>query len=70
MTPIEHKQYLIDSIAEMEAFNAKLTAKIETEQRNIGELALLAMCGIVDRKDKSIRKFKETLRTKYNHVIN
>ncbi len=39
-TSDKHKQYLIDSIAEMEAFNFKLTRKIESDQHLMSDAAL------------------------------
>jgi hypothetical protein len=67
MTPAQHKQYLIDSIVEMEAFNAKLTRKIETDQQYMSDTVLQSMCNIVDRKDENIRQFKQLLREQYGY---
>lgn len=61
-----HKQYLIDSIAEMESFCAKLEIKInETNNDMTGH----ALCGIYSRKQENIARFKDILRTKYDHII-
>jgi hypothetical protein len=66
MTPIQHKQYLIDSIAEMNAFCAKLEIKInETNNEVTGN----AICGIYSRKQESITKFKQLLKEQYNHIV-
>ena len=64
----EHMQYLIDSIAEMEAFNAKLARKIELEQHNMSDGVLLAMCNIVDRKDENIQQLKRRLADQYGYI--
>lgn len=61
-----HKQYLIDSIAEMQAFCAKLEVKInETNNTITGR----AMCGIYSRKQESIARFKALLQSQYNTAI-
>jgi len=62
----QHKQYLIDSIAEMEAFCAKLEVKInETSNDITGH----AMCGIYSRKQENIAQFKALLQSQYNTAI-
>lgn len=68
MTPQQHRQYLIDSIHEMEKFNERLIAKIEAEQANMSEAALQGMCGMVDRKDANIATLKALLQEKYGYA--
>lgn len=67
MTPTEHKQYLISSIAEMEIFIDKCIAKLYTGEIAT-EVGAKAIAGIIDRKKANVSQFKYLLRIKYNHV--
>lgn len=65
----EHKQYLIDSISEMNAFIDKVIANIYDRRDTISEKSMQAMYGIIDRKKENIARFKTMLTTQYNHTI-
>lgn len=69
MTPAQHKQYLIDSIAEMDSFIDKVICNIYDRRDTISESSLSAMQGIIDRKKKNIVEFRELLQAQYNHTI-
>ncbi len=69
MTPTEHKQYLINSIEEMETFIDKCIAKLYKGEIAT-EVGAKAIANVIDRKKANIRQFKELLRTKYNHQSN
>lgn len=62
----QHKQYLIDSITEMQAFCAKLEIKIN-ETNN--DMAHHQMRGIYSRKQENIAQFKAILQSQYNTAI-
>jgi hypothetical protein len=64
----EHKQYLIDSIAEMQLFVDKVINKIY-DQPCISESKLATYHRIIDNKIANIQQFKEMLASKYNHII-
>jgi hypothetical protein len=69
MTQAEHKQYLIDSITEMELFIDKMIANIYDRRDTIGDKSLNAMYGIMDRKKANIAQFKRILREEHNYVF-
>lgn len=69
MIPAQHKQYLIDSIAEMELFIDKIIATIYERRDIITDRALNTYYGIIDRKKANIEQFKQLLATQYNHTI-
>lgn len=64
----EHIQYLTDAIAESEAFNAKLFAKIDATP-TLTDKQYQAMRGVIDRKQVNIDLLKTILRTQYNHNV-
>ena len=65
----EHKQYLIDSIAEMQAFIDKIISKIYEQRDTISDNSLNIFYGIIDRKKANIKQFADLLSTQYNHSI-
>lgn len=67
MTPTEHKQYLITSIAEMEVFIDKCIDKLQSGDIKT-EAGANAIAGVIDRKRANINKFKDLLQAQYNHV--
>lgn len=69
MKPAEHKQYLIDSIAEMQAFIDKAIGNIYDRRDTITEQSLTVMHGIIARKKANIEQFKTILQSTYNTAI-
>lgn len=69
MTQNEHKQYLIDSISEMEVFIDKIIGKLYEGRETLTESSVKTFQGIIDRKKANIVQFKELLRTQYNHAL-
>jgi hypothetical protein len=69
MTPAQHKQYLIDSIGEMEAFVDKIIGKIYEQRDTISDNSLKTFYGIIDRKKEAISEFKQILATEYDYII-
>ncbi len=67
MTQAEHKQYLIDSIVEMEAFIDKIIGKLYEGRETLTESSVNTFNGIIDRKKANIAQFKELLSTQYNY---
>lgn len=65
----QHKQYLIDSIAEMQAFIDKCNANIYDRRDTISGKSLTAMYGIIERKEANINQFKHLLLSQYNTAI-
>lgn len=66
---LEHKQYLIDSIDEMNAFIDKCIVKLYTDRETISETAAKAIASVIDRKRANVNQFKELLRSQFNHLI-
>lgn len=66
---LEHKQYLIDSINEMNTFIDKCIDKLYTDRETISETSAKTIAGVIDRKRANVNLFKELLRTQYNHFI-
>lgn len=66
---LEHKQYLIDSINEMNAFIDKCINKLYTDRETISETAAKAIAGVIDRKRANVNYFKALLQSQYNTAI-
>lgn len=65
----EHKQYLIDSVAEMEDFVGKLIGKLYDGRETLTAASVKTFQGIIERKQANIAQFKQLLQTQYNHTI-
>lgn len=63
---LEHKQYLIDSINEMNTFIDKCIDKLYTDRETISETAAKVIAGVIDRKRDNIKLFKDLLQSQYN----
>jgi hypothetical protein len=64
MTPAQHKQYLIDSIVEMEAFCDKLAAKMENCNN---DMSYHGFRKVYFSKKENIEQFKQLLRKQYGY---
>lgn len=65
----EHKQYLVNSISEMQAFIDKVIGNIYDRRDTISEQSLKTMYEIIDRKKANIDQFKTILQSTYNTAI-
>lgn len=62
MTPAQHKQYLIDSIAKMQAFCDKLAAKMDTCNN---DMSYNGFRKVYAAKQANIEQFKQLLHKQY-----